>query len=193
MCQEDAKASCCTRDEGGPSKPPCRGRFQTAIGCYGPMAVVVNAMVKRRDIDRVMWGSERRAKANLWIKHRNRSMLASKLGHALCLGSSRAGTYLLVLWCPVQSRRESDPGFRTELENLVGSVKGKGPSGRTVRPKVPMRQLGADCSVIVRKRGNARRAKGAGHRRRDRKVNRQREEPTVLPGDGSLHSVARAG
>jgi hypothetical protein len=32
------------------------------------MAAVVNAMVKRRDVDRVMWGSERRAKANLWGK-----------------------------------------------------------------------------------------------------------------------------
>ena len=95
-------------------------------------------MVKRRDIDRVMWGSERRAKANLWVKHRNRTMVASKPGHTLCLGNSRADTYLLALWCPVQSRRESDPGFRTELENLVGSVKGKGTSGRTVRLKVPM-------------------------------------------------------
>ena len=32
-----------------PSEPPCRGRFQTAISCYGPMAAVVNVMVKRRD------------------------------------------------------------------------------------------------------------------------------------------------
>src|SRR5215471_17872929 len=89
-----------------------------------------------------MWGSGRRAKANLWVKHRNRTMVASKPGHTLCLGNSRAGTYLLALWCPVQSRRESDPGFRTELENLVGSVKGKGTSGRTARPKVPMGQAG---------------------------------------------------
>src|SRR5215469_14230317 len=33
-----------------PSKPPCRGRFQTAISCYGLRAAVVNVMVKRRDI-----------------------------------------------------------------------------------------------------------------------------------------------
>jgi hypothetical protein len=45
------------------------------------------------------------------------------------------GTYLLARRCPVQSRRESDPGFRAELENLVGSVKGKGSSGRTARLK----------------------------------------------------------
>jgi hypothetical protein len=44
------------------------------------------------------------------------------------------------------------------------------------RPKVPMRRTGADCSVVVMKRGNARGAKGAGHRTLDR-VNRQREEP----------------
>ena len=35
------------------------------------------------------------------------------------------GTCLLAMWCPVQSRRESGPGFRTELENLVDPVKGK--------------------------------------------------------------------
>jgi len=33
-----------------PSEPPCKGRFQTAIACYGPMAAVVNVMVTRRDI-----------------------------------------------------------------------------------------------------------------------------------------------
>ena len=49
---------------------------------------------------------------------------------------------------------------------------------QTVRPKVPMRRLGADCFVVVMKRGNARGAKGAGHRHCDR-VNRQREEPDI--------------
>jgi hypothetical protein len=33
-----------------PSEPPCGGRFQTAVSCYGPMAAVVNVMVKRRGI-----------------------------------------------------------------------------------------------------------------------------------------------
>ena len=52
----------------------------------------------------------------------------------------------------------------------------KAQAAQTVRPKVPMRWLGADCSVVVMKRGNARGAKGAGHRHLAR-VNRQREEP----------------
>jgi hypothetical protein len=34
----------------------------------------------------------------------------------------------------------------------------------TARPKVPMRRRGADCSILAMKRGNARGAKGAGHR-----------------------------
>src|SRR5215813_3561736 len=59
-----------------------------------------------------------------------------------------ADTYLLAMRCPVYRRRESHSGFRTELENLAGDGKGKGASGRTVRPKVPMRQPGADCSVL---------------------------------------------
>jgi len=35
----------------------------------------------------------------------------------------------------------------------------------TARPKVPMRRGGADCFVVAMKRGNARGAKEAGHRR----------------------------
>ena len=62
------------------------------------------------------------------------------------------GTYLPAMRCPVQKRRESSPGFRAELENLVCVDKGKGTSGSPVRPKVPMRTPGADCSVVARKR-----------------------------------------
>src|SRR5215813_15441179 len=51
----------------------------------------------------------------------------------------------------------------------------KAEAEKTVRLKVPMCWAGADCSVVVMKRGNARGTKGAGHRRWDR-VNRQREE-----------------
>src|SRR6516162_5938870 len=36
----------------------------------------------------------------------------------------------------------------------------KAQAAQTARPKVPMRRLGADCSVVVMKRGNARGAKG---------------------------------
>ena len=50
----------------------------------------------------------------------------------------------------------------------------KAQAAPTVRPKVPMRRLGADCFAVAMKRGNARGAKGAGHRHLDR-VNRQRE------------------
>jgi hypothetical protein len=41
-----------------------------------------------------------------------------------------ADTCLRAMWCPVFRRRESHPGFRTELENLVGDDKGKGASGK---------------------------------------------------------------
>ena len=99
-------------------------------------------------------------------------MVASKPGPTLGSGNSMEGTCLLAMRCPVQSRRESDPGFRTELENLVGSVKGKGTSGRTARLKVPMGQAGADCSAVPMKRGNGRGGKGAGHLHWDRKGQR---------------------
>ena len=96
-----------------------------------------------------------------------------------------AGTYLLAVRCPVQRRRESSPGFRTELENLAGDGKGKGTSGRTTRPKIPMRRPGADCLVVAAKRGNSRGAKGAGHPRQDG-VNGQPEELLVLAEAGRL-------
>jgi len=43
--------------------------------------------------------------------------------------------------------------------------KEKAQAAPTARPKVPMRRRGADCPVVATKRGNARGAKGAGHRR----------------------------
>ena len=57
-------------------------------------------------------------------------------------------TYVLSMWCPVYRGRDPDLGFRAELENLDGDAKGKGTSGDPVRPKVPMRRTGADCSVV---------------------------------------------
>jgi hypothetical protein len=44
------------------------------------------------------------------------------------------------------------PGFRTELETLVGDAKGKGPSGGPASPKVLMHRPGSDCSIVVNKR-----------------------------------------
>jgi hypothetical protein len=66
---------------------------------------------------------------------------------------------------PACRRREAQSGSGTERENLVGDAKGKAQAAPTARLKVPMRRRGADCPVVVMKRGNARGAKGAGHRR----------------------------
>jgi len=46
-----------------------------------------------------------------------------------------------------------------------GMTREKAQAAPTARPKVPMCRRGADCPVVVMKRGNARGAKGAGHRR----------------------------
>jgi len=114
-----------------------------------------------------MWGLERRAQANLWIKHRNRTRTTSKPELPACSGSSMAGTYLLAIRCPVHRRRDSNSGFRMELENRAGDAKGKGTSGGPMRPKVPRHWPGTHCCVVARKRGNSRGVKGAGHPRRN--------------------------
>src|SRR5674476_872164 len=98
-------------------------------------------------------------------KHRKRIQMTSKPGPHPSSGKSMAETYVLAMRCPVLRRRDSHSGSCTELENLDGDGKGKGTSGEPVRPKVPMRHPGADCFVVAMKRGNARGAKGAGHRR----------------------------
>ena len=95
-------------------------------------------------------------------------------------------TYLLAMRCPVYRRRDSHLGFRTELETLARRWEGKRHKRRPARPKVPMRRPGADCPIVVMKRGNARGAKGAGHSRRDGKVNGQPEEPNFSAEGGSL-------
>jgi hypothetical protein len=66
---------------------------------------------------------------------------------------------------PACRRREAQSGSCMERENLAGDAKGRAQAAPTVRPKVPMRRRGADCPVVVMKRGNARGARGAGHRR----------------------------
>jgi len=40
----------------------------------------------------------------------------------------------------------------------------KAQAAKTARLKVPMHRSGSDCSIVVMKRGNARGAKGVGHR-----------------------------
>ena len=107
----------------------------------------------------------RETSANELLRTHRNSSDDIETGERLCPGSSMAETYVLAMWCPVYRRRDSHLGFRTELENLVGDAKRKGTRSRTPRPKVPMRQSGADCSVVARKRGNARGAKGAGYLR----------------------------
>ena len=119
--------------------------------------------------------------------------MTSTPGFHYCSGIGMEDTYLLTMRCPVYRRRDSHSGFRTELETLIGDVKGKRTSGDPTRPKVPMRRSGSDRPILVMKWGNAHGAKGAGHSRRDRWVNRKLEEPTVSTEDGSLQWVARAG
>jgi hypothetical protein len=151
----------------GPSKPACRSRFQTAVSCWGRKTTGGERLRKRCGMTASSEGERGECKRTADEASKQRPM-ASKPKRPLSLGKNMTVTYLLVMWCPVYKQRDFHLGFDTELENLIGGVKGKGTSGRTVRPKVPIRRLGADCSVVAWKRGNSRGAKGAGHRRRDR-------------------------
>jgi hypothetical protein len=176
----------------GPSEASCRGGLQTAIGCFGRKAAVVNAMVKRRAQTRHVRIRETNANEPL-TTHRNTTRMTSKPELPAISGKSTEVTYLLAVRCPVHRRRDSNLGFRTELENLVGDAKGKGTSGSPARPKVPKRKPGADCSVVAVNRVNSRGVKGAGHPRRDRTESTgNRKNSLVSAEGGSLRWVARA-
>jgi len=49
-----------------PSEPPCRGRLQTAISCFGQKPRWWTLWLKGVTLDHVMWGLERRMQVNLW-------------------------------------------------------------------------------------------------------------------------------
>src|SRR5450759_1794638 len=98
--------------------------------------------------------------------------MASKPGSSPCSGKGMEETYILAMRCPVYRRRESIPGFRTELENLAVDGKGKAQAYEPRGRKYRCIGAGADCSVGAVKRGNARGAKGAGHLHRYRKGQR---------------------
>src|SRR6516165_7231950 len=98
---------------------------------------------------------------------------------------------------PACRRHEAQPGFRMERENLDGDAKGKGTSGSNREAESTDAPARDGLLRVVMKRGNARGAKGAGHRHLAR-VNWCWVQPT--PGGtrcsmegGSLRAMARAG
>ena len=76
-----------------------------------------------------MYGLERRAQVNS-RRRIDRTFGDIKTGvSSLLRDKGMEGTCLLSVWCPVLRERDSSPGFRAELENLVGDAKGKDTSG----------------------------------------------------------------
>src|SRR5712691_7479795 len=59
---------------------------------------------------------------------------------------------MTLIWAFVRNLRTGSVMLREKVQ-----------SGHPTRPKVPMHRSGAHCSVVAKKRGNARGAKGAGH------------------------------
>ena len=152
--------------KGGPSKSACRSRLQTAVSCWSRKAAGGERYGKGAARLHQVRVKETSA-SKLLMRHRNRPTGRIKTGAPPLSGKSMAVTYLLAMRCPVYKQRDFHLGFDTELENLMGGDKGKGASGRTARPKVPIRRSGTDCLVVALKRSNARGAKGAGHSRHD--------------------------
>jgi hypothetical protein len=94
---------------------------------------------------------------------------------------------------PACRRREAQSGSCTERENLAGDAKGKGASGSTARPKVPMRRRGADCPVVVMKRVMPVEQRGQVIAVELGPTGSYQEKPEGSAEGGSLRAVTRAG
>src|SRR5215475_12156441 len=75
-----------------------------------------------------------------------------------------------------------DQAFVRNVRTYTAMPREKAQAAPIARPKVAMRRLGADCSAVVTKRGNARGAKGAGHRHELGSTGSYREEPECFSG-----------
>ena len=89
----------------------------------------------------------------------------SKPGVDPTSGISSGDVLILPERHPACRRRETQLGFRMERENLAGDGKGKGTSGDNREAESTDAPERGALPCVVMKRGNARGAKGAGHRR----------------------------
>jgi hypothetical protein len=160
-------ARCCIRDEGGPFGAGLQEQASNSRKLLSSNGGGGERYGKGVSKLRHVWVRETNAIEPL-MRPRNGSTAGIKTGAPPLSGKSMAETWLLAMRCPGYRWRDSSLGSDTELENLFGGDKGKGTSGSPARPKVLIRRAGADCPVVAMKRGNARRAKGAGHPRPDR-------------------------
>ena len=135
MSRTHCEMRCCTKDEGRSLGAALWEEASNYRKLLRSKAAVVNVSAKRRDSDYVKCGLERRAQANFWQSIETELQTTSKPGNTPFFGISAKETYLLFARCPVKRKRDSNPGFRTELEKLTGDAKRKGTSGRTVRLK----------------------------------------------------------
>ena len=145
----------------GPSGSDCRIRSQTTLKLLGSKAPVVSVQGKGATRShqvriRKTNGSESPLKCR-----KRRDAIESRLQSLAC---DRA--WEIPVYCSSGGRHERrrDPGlgFCAERGNLSPRCKGRTPSGRPTRSRVPMRGTGADRPVRAMKPGNAGRAKVVG-------------------------------
>ena len=86
---------------------------------------MVNVTVKRRDTRSRHVGIRETNANEPPTTHRNTTRTTSEPELPARAGRSTEETYLLAVRCPVYKGRDSYPGLRAELENLIGDVKGK--------------------------------------------------------------------
>src|SRR5271167_2404769 len=119
--------------------------------------------------------------------------MTPKPGFPPCPGISMEGTYLLAMRGPAYRRHDSYLGFRAELENRVGAVKGKRHKWRTHEAESTDAPTRGALLRSSDEAGQCPWSKGS-RSPTSQGVNGQPEELLVLMMEGgSLHWVARAG
>src|SRR6516165_4455961 len=153
----------CTRDEGGPFEFGDQEPISSHRKLLRAKAVVVSVAETPGQRSRQARSREASASEPLQ-KCRKRIRRCQNRGVTLPPGSARGNPEV----CPSGIRHvggaKLDQAFVRNVRTYTAMPREKAQAVPIARPKVPMRRIGADCFVVAEKRGNARGAKGAGHR-----------------------------
>src|SRR5215468_4453475 len=154
----------CTRDEGRSFEAGNQVQASNHCKLLSSKAMVVSVAVNVGMISRRVRLREASASEPL-MTSRKRIRRCQNRGVAIPPGSVREKPKA----CPSGIRHGGGAKLNLALVRDVRTwpamPREKAQAVPTARPKVPMRRRGADCLVVVMKQGNARGAKGAGHRR----------------------------
>jgi len=135
------------RDEGGPLEAGLQGQASSYPELLGSRALVVS--VRGKGAARLRHARIRKTNVSEPLITCRKQKDDAKTRPHFRSGMSPRGACVLLGWRPAWRRRDPGLGSHAERGNLSSRWKGRNPSGRTARVKVPMRGTGAEQPVVA--------------------------------------------